>query len=426
MQVVLVGAGLAGLACANELQAAGHTVTLLEASERVGGRIGSVRRPDGFVLDRGFQVLFTRYPSVKRLLNLDALNLCRFAKGALIQRGGRLHELSSPLDRPLDGWRALLSPYLSWRDLGVIARLTWDVVSQSDDALRGGPLRGSTDAYLRELGLSEAAREGFLRPFFGGVFLDRQLRTDARIFRFYWKLMALGDIAIPAGGMQAIPDQLAARLTPGTLRLGCPVAALTRHEGAVTGVQLASGEVLAADAVVLATAYPELRRLGAPLPAFAGNGATTMYFASERPATPAPLIILNGDRHGLINLVFPMTNVNPACAPPGRALHAVQLLGLPDEANDADEARVREELQAWFPQVNIAGWQLLEAVKTPFGQFNAEPAVMAALPSTQLEPGLYLASELTTQSSIDGALTGGLRAAQALLASAPAPQPKAP
>jgi monoamine oxidase len=56
--VVVVGAGLAGLSCAKQLSGMGRRVILLEASDRVGGRVRT-DVVDGLNLDHGFQVLLT-------------------------------------------------------------------------------------------------------------------------------------------------------------------------------------------------------------------------------------------------------------------------------------------------------------------------------------------------------------------------------
>jgi phytoene dehydrogenase-like protein len=416
MRVVIIGAGLAGLACAVTLQSAGHEIVLLESGTRVGGRIGSVRHPDGFVIDRGFQVLFTHYPAVRRLVDLAALELKHFPKGAMVRHEHRFFELSSPFDRPLDFWKSLFTPFLSPKDVLIVAQLSLDVAGKSEKDLTQGPLIGSTESYMRALGFSDGALERFFRPFFGGVFLDKQLRTDARIFRFYWKMMVVGSVAVPLAGMQALPDQLAGRLAAGVLRLGSHVTELIRQEGVVCGARLNSGEEVLADGVVLATAYPELKRLGGLLTEFEGNATTTFYFASDRPISNAPLILLNGASDGLINQVVPLTNVNPAYAPAGLHLLGVQVLGDRPESPESLEALVRAELSAWFPDHKPAAWQLVEAVESRFGQFSEEPAVMAALPSVRLAERLYLASELTTQSSIEGALAGGEKAARALIA----------
>lgn len=65
-EVIVVGAGLSGLAAARKLGDAGVPVRILEASDGVGGRVRSDVL-DGFILDRGFQVFIEGYPEQKKL-----------------------------------------------------------------------------------------------------------------------------------------------------------------------------------------------------------------------------------------------------------------------------------------------------------------------------------------------------------------------
>src|SRR5918997_2273249 len=98
-EVVVVGAGLAGLSVATRLAAAGCDVHVLEASGHVGGRLAT-DRVDGFVVDRGFQVLNTGYPRAAADLDLAALELGFFTPGAVVRAGGRAHRVVDPRRRP--------------------------------------------------------------------------------------------------------------------------------------------------------------------------------------------------------------------------------------------------------------------------------------------------------------------------------------
>src|SRR5947209_7282446 len=113
--VLIVGAGLAGLGCATRLKQIGVPFQILEASDGIGGRLRT-DLVDGFRLDRGFQVLLTAYPEAKRVLDLDELKLGKFYPGALVRKGGTFHRLAHPLRKPLAGVGSLFAPIGTLRD----------------------------------------------------------------------------------------------------------------------------------------------------------------------------------------------------------------------------------------------------------------------------------------------------------------------
>lgn len=245
--VVVVGGGLAGLACALHLSEAGVSVRLLEASDGVGGRVRT-DVVEGFRLDRGFQVLLTAYPETRRVLDYEALELRPFLPGALVRRDGRFHELSDPWRRPSRVLLVLLSGVGTFADRLRVARYRARVLAGSLGDLF---LRPETTALerLRNEGFSDTMIDAFFRPFFGGVLLDRGLAASSRMLDFVFRMMAAGDTALPAAGMGAIPEQIARRLPEGTVRLRARVTSVSPHE-----VRLESGEAIAARAVVVATA----------------------------------------------------------------------------------------------------------------------------------------------------------------------------
>ncbi len=250
--VVIVGAGLAGLACALRLHEAGAGVRVLEASDGVGGRVRT-DVVEGFRLDRGFQVLLTAYPETRRVLDYAALDLRPFLPGALVRRSSHFHELSDPWRRPERAWRSLTAGVGSLADRLRMARFRGRVRRGSLEDLFRRPETSAAERLHAE-GFSAEMIDAFFRPFFGGVLLDRSLSASSRMLEFVFRMMAEGDVAIPAAGMGAIPEQMAGRLPAGTVRLGARVAAASARE-----VRLESGETVGADAVVIATEGPRPR-----------------------------------------------------------------------------------------------------------------------------------------------------------------------
>jgi phytoene dehydrogenase-like protein len=217
VDVAIVGAGLAGLRCALGLHRAGLSCTVLEASDGVGGRVRT-DIVDGFRLDRGFQVFLTAYPEAREALDYGALRLRPFAPGALVRRSGSFERLGDPFRRPRDLWGTLRARVGTTGDKLRVLRLRRRLRGKSPGEILAAPQTTALAALERE-GFSRRMIDGFFRPLFGGVFLDRSLETSSRMLEFVFAMFARGEAALPEAGMGAIPAQLASRLPAGTVRL---------------------------------------------------------------------------------------------------------------------------------------------------------------------------------------------------------------
>jgi phytoene dehydrogenase-like protein len=419
MKVLIVGAGLAGLTCGRELHARGVDVEIMEASDGVGGRVRT-DRVQGCLVDRGFQVLFTAYPAAGRQLDQAALDLRRLAPGAIIAHRTHRYILTDPLRDPADGPAAAWSPAVTLGDKLRTARLAVRLRAQSIDELLAGP-DTSTLEFLQDEGFSERFINGFIRPFYGGIFLDRSLTTSAKCFKFDFKMLAEGYAALPAGGIGAIPAQLAAPLGD-RVRLNTPVAALLRNdEGAVTGVRLADGSERRADAVVIATAAPEAARLtGLPMPA-GQVGTVNLHWVGSRPVYRGAKIVLNANPRPFVNNVMQITNVAPEYAPPGRHLLSAAVLGTPAGDDATLYAQGMADLQRMFAGDQgalqaLAGYTPLALYRIPYSQFAQPPGLHPTLPDNVTPiPHLYCAAEWTEASSQNAAMISGEKAAVAVL-----------
>jgi phytoene dehydrogenase-like protein len=409
-RVVVVGAGLSGLVCARTLQRAGQEVHLYEASDGVGGRVRTDAL-DGFLLDRGFQVLFTAYPAIQREMNLDALQLHAFDPGALIYWNGKRHLLADPFRMPSQAFAAATSPLFGMGDKMKVARLRTLLMGKTIEEIFAMPDQ-TIEGYLREFGFSGDFLDNFIRPFYGGIFLERELSTSARMFAFVFKMLSEGDTALPERGMGALGTQLASDLLPGTLHLNAPVRELARRNGQVAGVVLEDGATVDADRVVIATEADMAASLtGLNLPT-ERRASTCLYFAVPEAFYPDKLILLFTGKH-LVNNATLLTNVAPSYAPPGKHLLSVTALGNP-ELSDAELARqAQRELQGFLPEANPEDWHLLRVYRIHWAQFAQPVGIWERLPAPQTEhPGLILAGEITVSSSLHGALEAGARAAQ--------------
>ena len=424
--VVVVGAGLAGLRAAQVLCRRGLDVVLLEAADRPGGRVAT-DVVDGFRCDRGFQVLNTSYPALRAAANLDALDLRAFTPVAAVRDDDGLHTYGDPRRQPALTLRMAVDRLVSLRDKASMAAWTTRVVAAGPRrvAAHGGR---SAAADLAAAGVRGPVLDRVLRPFLSGVLGEAELATSAAYVRLVWRAFAIGTIAVPNAGMGELPAQLAARLPHGVLRLG------RRVETVRAGAVRVDGDELTARAVVVATDPVTAASL---LPAVAPPrmyALTTLYHAAPAPPAAGPTLNLDGTGGPLASTVV-LTEAAPGYSPdyrgdeagrpsrpvpvghdvpassPRRALVSSSFLGTADRV---PEPIVRRELGRLYA-VPTDDWVHLHTAEVP----RALPALPAASPlrrDVALGDGLFVAGDHRDTPSQQGALVSGRRAAEAVVA----------
>jgi monoamine oxidase len=404
--VVVVGAGLAGLACARALTARGLEVRLLEGADVVGGRVRT-DHVDGFTLDHGFQVLNTAYPELPAVVDLAALDLRAFDSSVAISIEGERVTIGNPVRKPTTAVSALGIPVG-----GLGGKAAFGLYAGLCAAL---PVHGIK--HREEISAAEAWRRAsippdvvnaVLRPFFSGVLLEQEMSTSRRFTDLMMRMFARGLSTVPAGGMQRLPERIAADLPTGTVRLSSRVREV-RPEGV-----RADDIAYTAQAVVVATDPWSAGRLLPGLQVPPSRGVTTVYHSAPVFPGASATLLLDADRSPVANTIA-LSVAAPEYAPPDRVLVSTSMVhdAVP---SDVDGPAVRGAL-ARLHGTDTSGWEHLATYSIP----RALPGMRAPHPMrrpVRLHEGddrLYVAGDHRDTSSIQGALVSGRRAAAAVL-----------
>jgi phytoene dehydrogenase-like protein len=381
--ILIIGGGIAGLQAANILHQNGRDFVLFEKNAYFGGRVSSLEK-DGFILDRGFQVLQTSYAEVQRSFDLHVLDLRFFESGAKVKE----QHFYNPLRRPFD---LFSSDLISFRDALALTKI-WFRLQGLVPALNGN--KQSTQALIESYSFSQRFKTDFLIPFFQGIFLQENLTQPASLFFYYLQQFLYGNAAIPAKGMQAIPDQLAQNLPAEKLRLQQEIPTLD-----ATSVTLASGEKIEGEAVILAVDLPvAARMLGLETPATLGS--KTFYFSAKSAAPQPALLRLVADEH-LLHFTC-LSDVNPALAPKGSALYSATSL------KNSTELEVKKALVKQLPGQKLT---FIHSFDIPHSLQNVDDYEVVR----NAAKGIRLAGDYLQFPSLQGALVSGREAAEEIL-----------
>lgn len=428
--VIVVGAGVAGLAAAHHLNRAGLSVTVLEAAPAVGGRMAT-DKVDGFHLDRTAPLLATSYPELRRIPALDTLVLRPFSPTVLLHADGRLHRADTTPATP----RSTRGALTAVRALAGAPRMP-RAHGRAPRTPRPGPLGTPADQFRlattlarladtpperllarAELPTAEALVsrgfpprivDGFLRPLLAALLGDPALLASSRCADLALHSFATGRLCLPEGGADALPELLTTTLPPGTVRTGVRVTSIS-----TTSVTTAEYGELHCRTVLLATGARTAAQLlpGLRVPAF--HPVTVLHHTTdEPPPLPEPALLLDADRGGPASHTAVVSQVDPSRAPAGRALISSTVLGTPPAPAHLD-ASVRAQLARLYG-TSTTRWELLAVHHDPEA-VPAMPAPHDLRRPVRLLAGLYVCGDHRDTSTVQGALHSARRAAHAVL-----------
>ena len=405
--VIIVGAGLAGLSCSRVLQKHRINYLLLDGAEKVGGRIRT-DVVDGFQLDRGFQVLQTAYPDAKQILSYPDLKLKSFFPGAMIRFQDKFHRLADPFRDLYTAAKGLFSPIGSLKDKLLVGLLRTQVTMGTIEKLLQKP-EVSTFERLKKFGFSDAIIDRFFRPLYSGIFLENELSTSSRAFDFNFRMMALGDICLPTEGMEAVPRQILTMLDPAKIRLNSKVISLSECK-----VTLSSGETLTAPKIVLAVDQLQASKLLEVAVSPKMRTVTTLYFAASKAPTSATILFLNAESSGpVMNMCVP-TNVCKNYAPEGNALISCSVLKHDFASEEILIQKVLEQMKQWFGN-EVDAWKHLRTYKINNALPTQEPPLVdVSSKPIEIRKGMYQCGDYGGIASIQTALQSGRMVGEAL------------
>jgi hypothetical protein len=375
MSAVVIGGGLAGLSAALTLQEAGEDVELFEASDGVGGRLRS-DYVDGFILDRGFQLINSGYPEIKRLGVIPEIDYVKSDRTIDVVTPFGIESIGDPRLHLLQGLR---TPLGSFREK--IAFLTF----MGSRKLQGKNLE---DALLAQGTLN--LYHNLLKPFLTGVFLATPDRIDAGYGQEIIKSFIVGDSGLPIAGAGVLAEAIAARIE--NIHLNSPITDLEHFKGRP---------------IVVATDHQTASTLLGLKTRTTFAHSFTWYHSIPAGMIASKRLRVTSTQSPIINSIA-LSNLLPSYAPTDRTLISSTTL------EDTDKASIREHLSRFW-SIERELFELIKCYEIKDALPIFTPAKPESALSAKVREGIYRAGDYLTAASQNGALLSGRLAAQELL-----------
>ena len=381
-EVIVVGAGLAGLNAAITLQDAGIDVQILEASERPGGRVSS-DLIDGFVCDRGFQLINARYPALQELKVIEEIDFLSVPRVIEVALGKDRRALGDPRVAP---WTALDRATGTIPEKLALVRFLFSNPKKDQ----------SIEDVLKPLGSTYSR---VLQPFLRGVFLTDLKNVDAKYGQSIIKSFVSGTPGIPRKGVAELSKALASRINKITYNVQ-----VDNLDGGL--IQSSAGNYRAESVVIATDATTATQLLGlSEVPRMAG--CITWYHATSNNPSGSGRLVVDGQNRGPIINTIVISDISADYAPLGQ-----HLLSTTTDLS-ATESDVRRHLSVVWG-VNTQDWELIAKYEIP-AALPIHSVGRALTQNIKISENLFVVGDHRAVPSQQGALFSGRLAAELIL-----------
>ncbi|MCC6722111.1 MAG: FAD-dependent oxidoreductase [Bacteroidia bacterium] len=409
-KIIIVGAGIAGLSTGVFLKKTGKfDVLFIEANDRVGGRI-KTEKINGYLLDYGFHIFFTANPIAAELLDIEKLDLRYFKSGALIMKNHSYQKFYDPFKHPKYFFKSLFSKIGNLNDKINIVKRRFELTNMSYEKVFD-KYEVKTSSILKKRRFSSKIIKNLFNPIFSHFFMENELSTSRRMFEFYLKMLADGNMAIPAKGIEEITKQLFSNFDKSEFMFNTKAVNIEEDR-----ILLENGESLKADAFVIATDYNGL--YSKIIKSHIENkqrSITCFYFSANKSPFKEKLICFNANENKIVSSVAVLSNISQNYAPIGKSLIVATIIDKTNEDENELELKIKDEVSNVFGS-QVYDWEKIKCYKI-YNAISNQDYVLGKRRENEINPkeNIFFCGDHLLNGTIYGAMKSAKNISEMIL-----------